>query len=495
MPVVPFGPYLPDLPALENPGATVASNVLPAANSYRPIADFAALSTALDARVRGAVALKDSSGNTYNYAGDATKLYSVTAIAVTDVSKSGGYSNGSDDDWEFAQDANNNRVIATNYANPVQSVTLGTSPFADLITSTDKPKAKHLVVHPKNFLVLGNLDDNIGVAPTGIRWSAQGTYTDFDESATTQSDREVLQGDSGWVQRLIAAGEYVLIFRERSITRMTYIGPPNVFQFDEVEQRRGCGLAHKSVTNVGRLVFFLSEDGFYAYDGVQSTPIGANKVDRTFLADLNSSFISRVSGAVDPLNKLVYWAYPSTASTDGACDKMMIYDYSSQRWSTATIATQLIFPSLSQGYTLEGLDAVSSSLDALPASLDSRAWTGGAIQLGVFDSANRLGTLTGANLAATVETAENQIFPGNRALLTEVMPIVDGGTLSMNVLYRDRLNDAYTTSGSSAQNAQGFCPFMINARNFRFRVSVAAGGTWTHALGVDRIVASDMGPN
>lgn len=495
MPVVPFGPYLPDLPALENPGATVASNVLPAANSYRPIADFAALSTALDARVRGAVALKDSSGNTYNYAGDATKLYSVTAIAVTDVSKSGGYSNGSDDDWEFAQDANNNRVIATNYANPVQSVTLGTSPFADLITSTDKPKAKHLVVHPKNFLVLGNLDDNIGVAPTGIRWSAQGTYTDFDESATTQSDREVLQGDSGWVQRLIAAGEYVLIFRERSITRMTYIGPPNVFQFDEVEQRRGCGLAHKSVTNVGRLVFFLSEDGFYAYDGVQSTPIGANKVDRTFLADLNSSFISRVSGAVDPLNKLVYWAYPSTASTDGACDKMMIYDYSSQRWSTATIATQLIFPSLSQGYTLEGLDAVSSSLDALPASLDSRAWTGGAIQLGVFDSANRLGTLTGANLAATVETAENQIFPGNRALLTEVMPIVDGGTLSMNVLYRDRLNDAYTTSGSSAQNAQGFCPFLISARNFRFRVTVAAGGTWTHALGVDRVVATDQGPN
>lgn len=495
MPVIPFGPLLSDLPALENPGATIASNVLPAANSYRPFPNFAALSPALGARVRGAISLKDNSGNTYNYAGDATKLYNLTAAAATDVSKSGGYSNSTDDDWEFAQDVVNNRVIATNYVDPVQTVTLGSSPFADLITSTDKPKARHIVVHPKNFLVLGNLNDNIGTAPTGVRWSAQGTFTDFDESATTQSDREVLQGDSGWVQRLIAAGEYVLIFRERSITRMTYIGPPNIFQFDEVEQRRGCGLAYKSVTNLGRMVFFLSEDGFFAFDGVESTPIGANKVDRTFLADLNSSFISRVSGAVDPLNKLVYWAYPSTASTDGACDKMIVYDWSSQRWSTATIATQLIFPSLSQGYTLEQLDAVSSSLDALSASLDSRSWTGGAIQLGVFDANNKLGTLSGSNLAATLETAENQIFPGNRALLTEVMPIVDGGTLSMNVLYRDRLNDSYTTSGTSSQNAQGFCPFLISARNFRYRVNIAAGGTWTHALGVDRIVAADQGPN
>ena len=174
---------------------------------------------------------------------------------------------------------------------------------------------------------------------------------------------------------------------------------------------------------------------------------------------------------------------------------MMIYNWVADRWSDAEISTQLIFPSLSQGYTLDGLDTVSASLDALPASLDSRAWTGGANQLGVFNSANRLGSLTGSNLAATLETAENQIFPGNRALLTEVTPVVNGGTLSMNVLYRDRLNDAYTTSGSSAQNAQGFCPFLVNARNFRFRVSVAAGGSWTHAMGVDRIVASDMGPN
>ncbi len=495
MPIVPFGPYLPDLPALENPGATVARNVLPAANSYRPCPDFAVLSTALDARVRGAIALKDTSGNTYNYAGDATKLYSVTALAVTNVSKSGGYSNSTDDDWEFAQDANGNKIIATNYADAVQTVTLGSSPFADLITSTDKPKARHLVMHPRNFLVLGNLNDNIGVAPTGIRWSAQGTYTDFDESVTTQSDREVLQGDSGWVQRLIAAGEYVLIFRERSITRMTYVGPPNIFQFDEVEQKRGCALSPKGVANLGRMVFFLSEDGFYMFDGVTATPIGANKVDATFTAELNATYANRVSAAIDPLNKLVYWAYPTTASTDGTCDKMMIYNWAADRWSDAEISTQLIFPSLSQGYTLEGLDAVSSSLDALPASLDSRAWTGGANQLGAFNSANRLGSFTGANLAATLETAENQLFPGNRALLTEVSPSVNGGTLSMQVLYRDRLNDAYTTSGVSAQNAQGFCPFVINARNFRFRVSVAAGGTWTHALGVDRVVASDQGPN
>ena len=56
---VPFAEWLPDLPDHMNPGATEATNVFPAVNSYRPFNDIAVTSSnALTARCQGARAFK-----------------------------------------------------------------------------------------------------------------------------------------------------------------------------------------------------------------------------------------------------------------------------------------------------------------------------------------------------------------------------------------------------------------------------------------------------
>ena len=39
--MIPLGEWLPDQPALNNPGATVAKNVTPAARGYRAVKDLA----------------------------------------------------------------------------------------------------------------------------------------------------------------------------------------------------------------------------------------------------------------------------------------------------------------------------------------------------------------------------------------------------------------------------------------------------------------------
>jgi hypothetical protein len=83
----------------------------------------------------------------------------------------------------------------------------------------------------------------------------------------------------------MTGGQFGLIFQESRITRMDYRGGNVVFSFRRIEDNRGA-VQGKNVIQVGNLVYFLSEDGFYVTDGSSSKPIGANKVDRFFYNDL-----------------------------------------------------------------------------------------------------------------------------------------------------------------------------------------------------------------
>lgn len=494
MALIPFGEYLPDQPALVNPGATVARNVLPRTGSdYEPLPDLTAVSPALTAYCRGAAAMSDVSGVAYDYAGDATKLYQVTAAAATDVSKVGGYTNGTDDRWEGVLWGNTCKM--TNYANPVQTITLGGANFADLITSSLKPKARHISVDFNNFLILGNTNDATdGAVPNRVWWSAQNDPTDFQPSAATQCDNQDIVGEGGAVQKLLPSGERTIIFQQRAIQLMTYVGGAPIFSILPVEEKRGA-VTPGGVTGLGRLAFYLSDDGFYGFDGNTSTPLGAGKVDRSFWAEVDSTYLGMISAAVDPRRKIVAWAYPTSNSTgSGVPDKILFHNWVSGRWAEGIVNVELLFRALSQGYTLEGLDAVSSSIDALPLSLDSPAWQGGVIQLGAFSTAHKLASFSGSNLAATIETGEFQLYPGERALVTEVWPMVDGGTLTMALGTRNRPNDSVTYTSAVSQNSIGACPFLSNARYHRARVSIAAASIWAHAQGIDNVISTPQGP-
>jgi hypothetical protein len=241
-----------------------------------------------------------------------------------------------------------------------------------------------------------------------------------------------------------------------------------------------------SIAQLGALVFYLGEDGFYSFDGSNSTPIGAGKVDKTFLADLDQSYFHRISSTVDPQNKLVLWAYPGSGSAGGMPNRIIAYNWELGRWSLIDgIQCQILCRTLGFGYTLERLDALGGSLDALPFPLDSRAWTDGRVLLSGFDTGNRLGYFDGPNLAARVETGEVQFFPGRRALVTAVRPIVDGGTPSVAVAGRDLTIAAPAYGAPVAVNGLGEAPQRSTARYHRAQIAIPAGQRWQHIQGVE----------
>lgn len=488
--MITLGAFTPDLPPMDNTGVTVALNVIPAGDSYKSFASTVVYSDALDARCQGAMSARDALGNTFNFAGDTAKLYSLTAASWTDVSKVGGYTTGAEEKWNFTQWGT--QVLATNFADPIQEYTMGTSTvFADL--SADAPQARYISVVRDNVVTANTYDSADGEVPHRVRWSGIGDNTAWTPSVTTQADFQDLDGDGGWCQQIVG-GDIGTVFQERAIWRMTYVGSPIIYQFDEVEKERGTP-APGSVTKIGGAIPYLGTDGFYIFDGQQSIPIGADRIDKTFYADLDQSYLDRISSTVDPINKIVLWAAPGQQNTGGNPNRIYGYNYSptaKKRWAYANQDIEYIYRSLAEGYTLDGLDAISSSLDLLPFSLDSRVWTGNSALFSGFDASHRQVNFTGAALDATIETQETELTPNMRTNIQEIRPFIEGfTTCTIQIGGRNSMADSVTWGPVITANNAGNFPCRSNYRYHRMRVNLS--GAFTHAQGLNIVKTSQRG--
>lgn len=492
--ILPFGDWYPDLPDYENPGAIAATNVIPRTASYAPFKGLTAQTNALTGVCRGAAAFLDSASNVYIYAGDDSTLYESVNFTFTDESKAGGYTVPADNQWEFAQF--DTRVVATNGGDDIQSLTIGggaAGAFADLITSTNKPKARHLDTVWR-FLVLGNTNDTTdGVKTNRVWWSGIADATTFDPSATTQSDFEDLK-EGGAVTRIVGGADYGLVFQERLITRMVYVGSPRIFDFQPVDRRRGTPISG-SVVGHGRNVFYVSEEGFFLFDGLESRPIGDGRVDITFWNQFDITNKRQVFAAIDPTNKLYAIAFPGTGATGGRPNKLYLCYWPKNRWAEVDISVDVLLKGFTQGFTLDSLDTLGTDIDnatIFDESFDSDKWKGGKFRFAAFDTDNKLAFFIGSNLAATIDTTEKQLFSGRRSLVTSLRPLVDGGTITCQIGGRDLLTASNSFDTTASVNTIGECSVRNSNRYHRVRTSIAAGGTWTHAQGV-AVTASPQG--
>ena len=481
--MIQLGQFLPDQSDFNNAGVTVATNVIPAANGYESMQSLSPISGAADSSLVGMIAAANDDGEVSLYAADRNKIYEFDTAtgSLVDFSKSGGYGTALDDRWRFVQYGPD--VIGTNFSDPIQYIAAydGTV-FADL--SADAPKAKYIAV-VRDFVMTGFTNDSTdGNKPYRVRWSGIGDHTSWAISAATQADFQDI-ADMGDVTGLVG-GEHATILLEKGIVRAGYIGSPLVFQFDPVETVRGCKVPG-SVCNVGHSVFFLADDGFYMFDGEQSRPIGAEKVNRFFLEDWDGAYAKNMSASADPLKQIIVWSYASTEATNGQPDKMLIYNYALDKWSTASLSANLVAPIYTASYSLEDLDAIFGSIDVLPASLDGAIYRGGEF---LFAAAKdkKIQTFTGSALPATIETAEFEGQKGRFSLLRNVVPYVDYrdsgvGTVTAQIASRTRQIDTYSFGTAGTLNSDNFIPVRSNGRYHRVRLNIT--GEWKKAQGID----------
>jgi hypothetical protein len=476
--MIKFGEWLPDQPDLENKGVTVAENVIPAFEGYRSLSSLGNVSNQATNILKNIFSAKDNSGNVKVFAGETGKLYEFNAGTsnLDDISKGGGYSLTDSERWRFVQ-FGTSVIVAGGVAETLQEFTLGTdSAFADL--GGTPPKADFIAV-VRDQVWTANIDEGSGRVPFRVRWSGINNSTQW-TVGTDQADFQDIP-DAGAITGLVG-GEYATILMEKAIVRASYVGTPLIYQIDKVETARGCTFSG-SVSHIGNTVFFLNEDGFYAFDGTKSVPIGAEKVNKFFFKDFNSSQSDKMTSAVDPTNQIVVWSYVSNSNQSGATpDRLLIYNYAIQRWSIANVSVDLIAPFFTAGYTLEALDNLASNLDSLPAPLDSNLYKGGAFLFGGSVD-KKITSFTGQPLSATIETSEFALNKGKHSLVTRSVPYFKNGSVTVQVGARDRQDNDVTFSTANSLTDEGFVQHRSQGRFHRVRMNIT--GFWDFAQGFD----------
>jgi hypothetical protein len=477
MPLIPFGEYRPDVADYQAQFAAFLNNALPRGDGYGPFPDFSAYSAALAGPCRGFFKAIRSDGSIAIFAATAGRLYQLNNTNFTwdHVSRGGAaYSAlSASDNWQFVQF--NNFVIAAQ-ANAVPQVfdLRSSSAFADLAGAP--PQARYISVVGR-FIVLSGLLSN----PYRVQWSGLNDVTQWTPGVNSSDFQDL---PDGGIVRGVAGGEYGNIFQDGAIRRMTFApGSPFVFQIERIAEDRGL-YAPYSLIRSGDRIFFLSANGFMtmAPSGYPA-PIGKERVDRSFLNDLDKGNLQLVIGASDPQRSRVLWAYKSNSGASGLFDRLLCYDYVLDRWSPVAMAGEYL-GSLSQpGLTLENLDAISSSLDALGPSLDSFA-TSVTPEIAAFNAGHVLGFFRGANLEAVIDTGA-QALDGRRVFVRGLRPITDAATVFGSVLTAERWPDVATASQESAMDARGLIPLRASTRYARGRIRIPAGTAWSFALGVE----------
>jgi hypothetical protein len=374
----PVTDWTPDLSDFAGGGGE-ALNVIPGSRSYRPLKAFAAYSTTpLSARCQGAAYFRDTNGNARIYAGDATKLYLLSSASWTDASRTSGgaYAVGADDQVDFAQFGT--LCISCNGTDTPQKITIDSgSNFAAL--GGTPPAGPRFVEVMGDFVVFGRLAAN----KLKVQWSAINNAEDYVASATTQSDSQIVP-DGGDITGLIGYEYGGLVFQERAIRRMDYIGSPIIFSFKKIATDIGATIPG-SVAGFADRAFFCHRSGFFMVVGGQAiVPIGAEKVDQTFWGSgtdaLDTTTLTRVSAAIDPVNKVYGILYCGLGTGHGGVpNRLLIFHWDTGRWSHAQPGgLELVFSGSSQtGWTLDSLDEYNAGINLLSytSSFANAAWT------------------------------------------------------------------------------------------------------------------------
>jgi hypothetical protein len=520
-----FKDWLPDQPSILDT-VSEANNVIPLAVGYGPFKSAVTFSGAASEDLNNCFAAK-LDNDVFIFAGGATKLFKVdnTDLSLVDESKAGGYTGTNR--WQFLQFGS--LAIASNGSEKIQSFDVNSSTaFADV--SSDAPIAKYITV-VRDFVVAGNI--GAGTSPNKVQWSGINDSSTWTTTATSQSDYQLLP-DGGDITGVVG-GEFGIVFLEKAIVRMSYIGTPLIFQFDTISRNVGC-IEGNSIAQYSGTAYFLSDDGFYATNGQTLNGIGSEKVDRYFFANANIGDIDSISAAVDPERNLVIWNYGNISGGRS----LLIYNFETQKWCEADTDVDYLSTLATSGTTLDGLDsaynvtagafvvgksytirtlgstdftligavantvgvlftatgagsgtgvaidmaasaAALKTVDSLTTTLDDRLYKGGKFLFGgVRDT--RIITFTGTNATGSIIT--NDLEYGYNSVLTLIRPSVDNGSASVSVASRRMLNDTITYGATVTATEEDRCSVRSSGRYHRIALT-PTGANWSSAIGMD----------
>ena len=205
--------------------------------------------------------------------------------------------------------------------------------------------AKQVLVSDQDRHVIVFGCDGLGATPTAtqgdgvqdpllVRFSSQENPVDFFPTTTNTAGDLRLGGGSTFVQA-VETKEQILVFTNKTLHAMRFIGPPFTFGIKELSKNITI-MSPSSAIAIDDNVYWMGVDTFYIYSG-QTQQLQCTVKDKVFL-DLNVEERNKVHVGANTEFSEVWWFYPSAISTE--IDKYVIYNYLENIWYFGTLARQ-----------------------------------------------------------------------------------------------------------------------------------------------------------
>lgn len=165
-----------------------------------------------------------------------------------------------------------------------------------------------------------------------IRFSDQESLTDWTPTATNTAGDLRLGSGSEFIQAVETKRE-ILVFTDRSLHSMRFIGPPFTFGIQQLASNITI-IGPKSAVATEDFVFWMGIDNFYVYDG-RTANLPCTVRDYVF-EDFNSAEAEKVFAGVNSQWGEVIWFYPSASSSEN--DRYVVFNYIEKVWYYGNLA-------------------------------------------------------------------------------------------------------------------------------------------------------------
>jgi hypothetical protein len=164
--------------------------------------------------------------------------------------------------------------------------------------------------------------------PLLIRWCDVDNYNSWIAQITNQAGSYRIPKGSRIVQ-CIQGPQQGLIWTDLGLWAMQYVGPPYVYQFNELGT--GCGLiGRKAATSMGGVVYWMGQSQFYRLSGGGVEPIRCPIWDVIF-QDLDRNNLDKIRIAANSRFGEIAWYYP-TNSNGGEVSHYVKYNVNLDQW-------------------------------------------------------------------------------------------------------------------------------------------------------------------
>jgi hypothetical protein len=477
---VPIQSFAPDLDPFTPGIITDCRRIMPTIRGVKPAPASVDLGIdALAAATTGVAQVRLLSGANRLFAGTTTKLYELSGTSWTDRTRTvgGDYTGSSSNRWRFAQFGN--VTLAVNQTDILQSSSSGA--FADVAGA---PDAKIVETVGLFVFLFATNEGTFGDSPDRWWCSAIGDYTDWTPAISTQCATGRIVSIPGAIQAGRRLGERIVIYKDRGISVGSYTGPAFIWSFSDIPTDVGA-ISQETVVSIETAHLFMSRDGFFAFDGVNVSPIDQD-IRNWWVNRVNQTNIAKSWALHNRREATVTWYYPTTGT---AVDEGLIYNYRSGKWGLDDHTVEAVVEYVPSGLSWDNLGNSYSTWDSLPnLSWDSAFPNPGGDIPAIMNTSHELFSLTAAPGSWSITTGDigdDQKF----SFLERVIPrfITTPNSANLTNYYRNATTVTRTQDATTTMSSGRFDVY----RSARWHSGVLAGTGDMELAGFQYIVSQD----